>query len=1252
MLNTEPPAAEHGKAWTRNDGGWLDRPLLKFQSLTGEQALYVLFVLLAVLSRLWNLGQHILSHDETVHAQWSWHLYQGNGYSHHPLSHGPFLYHSTALIFYLLGDNEFTARLVPAIMGIILVALPFALRRWLSRSGALVASLLFLISPSLLYYARYARNDVPIVLWALVAVVASFRYLEAPPDAGFFQGRSRWLLVLSAALALMFATKEVAFFYIAILGSFLVLLFFARLGLPRPRTPAWDQWKGVIFSLLGLVAVILIATAVLLYGFNLLELFPIHYQDCGQAPVPSPGMGGMQCAEAQCEYIRGGCRKPIPVIAGDHFLEFDQTGTRAAIQLTRLEILAAAGLVSVVAVLMGVVAYQVVKRHMPFRADEHPSLDLIILMGTVTLPFLAHLAISGLSRLASKGIFGIDAAFDSLDYSEAGLLRSAGFVFILVGISAAVGLWWDWRRWLVSAGVFGVIFVVLFTTVFTNGNGLATGMVGSLGYWLEQQAVERGSQPVYYYGLMVALYEYLPLIGFVAALAFVLFGAQLKRVKPGGNVENPYQESNDHQWRGPAETSDDGRRARRDAQLNGRLPITSPPTFVIYLFYWAALSWLIYSVAGERMPWMAVHIAVPMALICAWIVGKLIDGCDWRAVLGKGGWVALLVTPLTLAALNQTLSPWSVAAAKPFTGFGVNQLNTTLQFLSALFVLLVLAGALYKVFQSIGGAALLRMWTALALGALVILTMRTAWAFAYVNYDNASEFLVYAHGSPEVRVLMEQVKDISQRVSGGLALDIGYTADGSYPVMWYLRNYPNAIKLPNPPNRSDLNTSVIIAGDAEWAGIEPYLGKNYACSRYDFMWWPMQDYAGLDWQRVRYALTDSQMRGAVWDIVFRRDYRKYEQATGKTVQLSNWPLHSGLRFCVRSDIATRVWGESVAWAREEIETVDLDVDRYADLAQNAVPDLEVTTLGRYGSLNSPHDLALDAQGFLYVADTDNHRVVKLSPEGQPVAAWQSTWWQGLQAWTAGGCLDDTGQPLARADGELCEPWGVAVGADGRVYVADTWNHRVQVFSPEGTFLGKFGSFGQSGNSVLSAPTQFYGPRDLMVDVDGTIYVSDTGNKRVQVIDQSFRFQRAFGGPGIIAGRLDEPVGLAMGLDGLIAIADTWNGRVQVFSRDGAHVREWPVAGWESQLVLNKPYLATDDAGRVYVSEPEAARVMVFSSEGDPLAALDLRSTGGDVSPLPVGVLVDANRNLWISDAANHRLLRLPPLEFSPVQGQE
>jgi uncharacterized protein (TIGR03663 family) len=1360
----------------RPQESWLDRPLLAAVNLDREKALYALLIILAVLSRLWNLDVRVMSHDETVHVQWSWYLFRGSGYQHTPLSHGPFLYHATALSYYLFGDTDFSARLAVAIMGIALVALPYTLRRWLGRAGALVASFLFLISPSLLYYSRYIRHDIPVIVWTLIAVLAMFRYLEEgqhpeprpepvegqrpepvegqrpepvegqrpepvegqrpEPAEGQrpepAEGRARWLMVLAAFLSLMFATKEVSFIYVGIFGLFLVLLFLTQLGAPRWRAPSWEQtgrallwvaagtlllatltlglsgivdtgtaettesamsspdeavepptsaettnraadvlrqiakWSArgtlaallayvgllalgstshqrLIWTILGIASVALLAVGLLLFSLNLVELFPIRQYDCGQAPVPGALPGEMHCPEGDCKLIQGRCQRPIPVIANDNVAEYDETGTRIAIRLTRLEILVTVMLLGTVALMAGVGVYFVLERLMPFgrlrtspfgrltdpagstgrtlpfRHGAWPTLDLIFFIGSFALPFASPVAIHGLSRIASRLFAGANVAFNSLDYSEAGLMRSVGFVLILLAVGVAAGLWWDWRRWLPAAAVFYAIFVVLFTTIFTNGNGLASGMVGSVGYWLEQQGVERGSQPFYYYGITVPLYEYLPIIGFVAAALYVL----VRGLRP------------------------------RNAQF------PAGPLFVPFLLFWTVATWLAYSAAGEKMPWLTTHFAVPMGLATAWIVGKLIEGSEpagvythWRAILRRGGWLLLLIAPVGLAALVQVISPWLARSGtpRPFSGHSLGQLNVTLEFIAALLVLAVSLAALFWVWQRVGAAAIGRSIAVLAVGVLAVLTIRTAWTFAYVNYDYASEFLVYAHSTPDVREVMEQIEDISRRTAGDLSLDIAYTADGSYPFIWYLRNYPNAAQVSKPPSREQLDKPVIIAGDAEWPDIEPYLGDHYACNQYNFLWWPMEDYRTLTWERIRYAITNPEMRAAVWDIIFRRDYRRYEQAIAKIeayprkVRLSEWPLRDGFRFCIRRDLASRVWSESAGPAVFVPEVTELgpELPDYAGLELPVAAELVVGELDPFGNWSGPHGMALDADGLLYVADSDNHRIVKLSPEGQVLDTWDSTWWHGLQSWQP-GCLDEADRPLALEDGQFCEPWGVTVGPDGKVYVADTWNHRVQVFSRDGQFLAKVGTFGQSGSSVSSAKAQFYGPRDVVVDERGHIYVSDTGNKRVQVLDADLNHLDSFGGPGITKGRMDEPVGLAIGLDNLLYVADTWNRRIQVLTLEGNNERQWPIAGWESQSTLNKPFVATDSAGHVYVSDPENARVIVFDDAGTPLAVLG--GLGSGIFQLPTGVILDAQDRLWVSDAGTQRLLRFPPLSF-------
>jgi hypothetical protein len=92
------------------------------------------------------------------------------------------------------------------------------------------------------------------------------------------------------------------------------------------------------------------------------------------------------------------------------------------------------------------------------------------------------------------------------------------FVAVFFLISVIVGMLWN-RDWWKYAAIFWGVYIILFTTFFTNAVGFFTGIVGSLGYWLVQQGVERHGQPEYYYMLIqIPMYEYLPAIGTLVAI--------------------------------------------------------------------------------------------------------------------------------------------------------------------------------------------------------------------------------------------------------------------------------------------------------------------------------------------------------------------------------------------------------------------------------------------------------------------------------------------------------------------------------------------------------------------------------------------------------------------------------------------------------------------------------------------------------------------------------------------------------------
>src|SRR4026209_2341477 len=96
------------------------------------------------------------------------------------------------------------------------------------------------------------------------------------------------------------------------------------------------------------------------------------------------------------------------------------------------------------------------------------------------------------------------------------------FVAVFFLVSVLVGMLWN-RNWWKYAVLFWGVYTILFTTFFTNAPGFFTGLIGSLGYWLVQQGVERGSQPEYYYLLVqIPMYEFLPVIGTLLAVVLGL----------------------------------------------------------------------------------------------------------------------------------------------------------------------------------------------------------------------------------------------------------------------------------------------------------------------------------------------------------------------------------------------------------------------------------------------------------------------------------------------------------------------------------------------------------------------------------------------------------------------------------------------------------------------------------------------------------------------------------------------------------
>ncbi|AKB17428.1 MULTISPECIES: flippase activity-associated protein Agl23 [unclassified Methanosarcina] len=200
---------------------------------TKYRLLGLLIVFFALALRLFELGERVFHHDESVHGSFTLKLLESGEYSYNPAYHGPFLFHSTAVVFHFLGINDTTARLVPVFFGVATILLLFLLKKELGKSGVLWSMFLLAFSPSMVYISRFFRNDMIIVFCTLAAVIGAFRYLDNIHSSK----RYPYLILTASSLALAVTAKENAYIIILIFGAY------AGMGLLYWIYSSWKREK-------------------------------------------------------------------------------------------------------------------------------------------------------------------------------------------------------------------------------------------------------------------------------------------------------------------------------------------------------------------------------------------------------------------------------------------------------------------------------------------------------------------------------------------------------------------------------------------------------------------------------------------------------------------------------------------------------------------------------------------------------------------------------------------------------------------------------------------------------------------------------------------------------------------------------------------------------------------------------------------------------------------------------------------------
>ena len=247
--------------------------------------------------------------------------------------------------------------------------------------------------------------------------------------------------------------------------------------------------------------------------------------------------------------------------------------------------------------------------------------------------------------------------------------------------------------------------------------------------------------------------------------------------------------------------------------------------------------------------------------------------------------------------------------------------------------------------------------------------------------------------------------------------------------------------------------------------------------------------------------------------------------------------------------------------------------------------------GARALFEGPVSVALDGEGNTLVADTDNHCIRKVAPDGTV-----STLAGNTDPRTEAGYADGTA-----ADAMFDNPQGVAVGADGSVYVADWYNHSIRKISRDGEVSTLAGCPPEVANDEVRGSTsghvdgagdiaRFSDPIALAVDIDGTIVVADSGNHCIRKVtpegvvstlagptDRIPHSRGYVDGPANKA-RFDGPQGVAIDMDGNVLVADRSNGCVRMITHTGlsrgAAVPRWPVV--KPALAANLVALLDDE----------------------------------------------------------------------------
>jgi uncharacterized protein (TIGR03663 family) len=756
-------------------------------------------VLLGAVLRFWDLGAKPLHWDESLHAYYSMQLLHNNiqnwasclnlpagnsggCYRYDPLLHGPFQFHAIALVYLISqflgapdhGINTTTVRIAAALFGTIIIGLPYFLRQYLGKIGAWLACFLLAVSPSMVYFSRFAREDIYMACFTLLFIVAVIQYVRTR--------KIGWAILAALAFVLSYATKEATFLSIAVFGSFAGALL------------VWEIASHQISKRQASLSPAL-ATA--------------DSASLQSPPVPTSEIVLHESAEATAstdvddtdtqtessEEVDD--NQPSPVAVSEV-----QRERRPAFSFLENQNIFLKRVFALLAVLVYFVVIGI------------PAILLLSWTKKVSI----YTNVSPANMNAAQAIVDNYKNLTVQAIPWLGILLAAVVFFILWrewanedkpqqrrGLASRIDpknqrlldtiVTMPWTHWFFALVVGWTVFLVLFTALFTYMPGIGDGVWQGIFYWITQQTVARGGEPWYYYFMLIPLYEQIGLLFGLVGIIYCLM---------------------------------------------------HPTRFRLFMVYWFIGNFFIYTWAGEKMPWLVIHLTMPLMILAAIglrpTVERLIQFAkdvaghfaleqeklkqrEERARMEQG-----FVAPTTF------FSEWIITVmiiVALFVEAGIALLdNTALTVVYGVLIAVFCAGVIVvlTVFPFRPSFRTFARWNAgrgiaggiLAILAL-ILTLQNMYQVTYPHpADAKSEMLIYVQTTPYVNTVMDKIVQADQKYdNGNYELPIGVTADASWPFSWYLRDYKDvAYNCTADTCKNDL--VVISAGD----GLAPMYAQN------------------------------------------------------------------------------------------------------------------------------------------------------------------------------------------------------------------------------------------------------------------------------------------------------------------------------------------------------------------------------------------------------------------------------------------